>query len=157
MTPKRAAATSLDTILARPGGLYDSATGAPFTPRDANYVQLAKYSNGSAYHSRFEPGLYGSARARAVLDNMKTSSGYNTVRVFIDPGQFITPSHGTSTSVASTAPPGAGPRGVGVRTATGQAGPPSAAPRRRPRPPAGRGARAGSPGFPAVPPAPRTG
>jgi len=92
MTPKLAAAPSLDKILARPGGLYTS------------------------------------AHAQAVLDNMKTSSGYNTVRVFIDPGQasrrrppcpprryntvrvfidpgqFITPSHGISTSVASTVP-----------------------------------------------------
>jgi hypothetical protein len=98
------AAGLLDKILARPSGLYDSVTGAAFTPRGTDFVRLTKAPDGSVYHSTFEPGQYTSANAQAVLNNMKTSSGYNAVRVFIDPGEFTTPSHGISTSVSSTTP-----------------------------------------------------
>jgi hypothetical protein len=97
MVPEVAAAPSLDRILARPGGLHDSAADATFTPRGTNYVQLSQ-------HSTLEPGTCTSAHAQAVLDNMTTSSGCSTVRVFIDPGQLITPPHGISTSADSTVP-----------------------------------------------------
>jgi hypothetical protein len=96
--------TVLDKIVTRPGGLYDGVTGKAFTPRGVDYVRLAKAPDGSTYHSTFEPGQYSSATTQAVLNNIKTSSGYNTVRVFIDPGEFTTPSHGISTGVSSTTP-----------------------------------------------------
>lgn len=98
------ATTVLHKIVARSGGLYDSVTGKVFTPRGTDYVRLAKAADGSTYHSTFEPGQYSSAYTQAILSNMKTSSGYNTVRVFIDPGEFTNPSHGISTSVSSTTP-----------------------------------------------------
>lgn len=64
--------------------LYDSVTGKTFQPRGANYVRLAPLDTAS-YHSTFEPGKYNVTTARAFLTQMK-SSGYNTARVFIDPG-----------------------------------------------------------------------
>jgi hypothetical protein len=104
MLPRPPAMATLDKILSRPSGLYDGVTGAAFTPRGADFVRLAKAPDGSTYHSTFEPGQYSPAGAQAVLDSMKSSSGYDTVRVFIDPGEFTIPSHGISTSVASTTP-----------------------------------------------------
>jgi hypothetical protein len=98
------ATTVLHKIVTRSGGLYDSVTGKAFVPRGTDYVRLAKAADGSTYHSTFEPGQYSSANTQAVLNNMKTSSGYNAVRVFIDPGEFTTPSHGISTGVSSTTP-----------------------------------------------------
>ena len=65
--------------------LYDSVTGATFRPRGANYVRLRQARAGYAYHATFEPGVYNAAAAARVLDGLR-ASGYNTVRVFIDPG-----------------------------------------------------------------------
>jgi hypothetical protein len=94
----------LDKIVTGTGGPVDSATGAAFTPRGANFVRLAAAPGGQSYHSTFEPGLYDPAVIQAELDNMKTSSGYNVTRVFIDAGAFTDPSHGISTGVDSTVP-----------------------------------------------------
>jgi hypothetical protein len=77
--------------------------GKPFVPRGANYVRLAQSSSGHVYHSTFEPGQYSGAAAQSALDGLK-SAGYNVVRVFIDHGEFTSPSHGISTSVESTTP-----------------------------------------------------
>lgn len=105
VAPTRTAAVSpaLDKILASATQLSDSVTGKPFTPRGADYVRLAQAADGSVYHSTFEPGQYAPASAQAVVDGMK-QSGYNAVRVFIDAGEFTTPSHGISTSVNSLTP-----------------------------------------------------
>jgi hypothetical protein len=102
-TRPAAVSPTLDKILASATQLRDSVTGKPFTPRGADYVRLAQAPDGSVYHSTFEPGQYTPARAQAVLDGMR-QSGYNAVRVFIDPGEFTTPSHGLSTSVSSRTP-----------------------------------------------------
>ena len=101
--------TVLDKIVTKSGGLYDGVTGKAFTPRGVDYVRLAKAADGSTYHSTFEPGQYSSATTQAVLNNIKTSSGYNTVGVFIAPGEFTTPSHGISTGVSSMTPINAAP------------------------------------------------
>jgi hypothetical protein len=77
--------------------------GRPFVPRGANYVRLATSSTGTVYHSTFEPGQYNGAAAQTALNGFK-SAGYNVVRVFIDHGEFSSPSHGISTSVESTTP-----------------------------------------------------
>ena len=79
------AATAVPKIKSSSTELYNSVTGRTFTPRGANYVRLAQTSDGSVYHSTFEPGLYNAAAARSFLDGMQRS-GYNTARVFIDPG-----------------------------------------------------------------------
>jgi len=75
-------------ILAAGDRLYDSVTGATFVPRGANFVRLRTTPAGTVYHSTFEPGYYDAAAARAALDGMR-ASGYNAVRVFIDPGSTI--------------------------------------------------------------------
>ena len=62
-----------------------SVTGTAFVPRGASYVRLQQDSTGVAYHATFEPGAYDPTGAQGNLDYMR-SSGYNTVRVFIDPG-----------------------------------------------------------------------
>jgi hypothetical protein len=62
-------------------------SGKAFTLGEVDYLRLAQTADG--------------ASTQAVLDNMKTSSGYNTVRVFIDPGEFTDPSHGISTGMSS--------------------------------------------------------
>lgn len=81
------APTGLPAIKTDGTRLYDSATGATFRPRGANYIRLAtaEKSHG-AYHSTFEPGHYDPADAQAVLDGMQKASGYDTVRVFVDSG-----------------------------------------------------------------------
>ncbi|GAA5134574.1 hypothetical protein GCM10023320_62580 [Pseudonocardia adelaidensis] len=67
--------------------LVDTRTGEAFFPRGFNYVRLtpspARPQN--PYHSTFEPASYDPARADAALRRF-ASFGYNTVRVFIDPG-----------------------------------------------------------------------
>jgi hypothetical protein len=75
----------LPRIASRPDGLYVAATGEPFVARGANYTRLAKDSVGNVYHSTFEPGRYHHAKVVGFLDQMR-HDGYNTVRVFIDPG-----------------------------------------------------------------------
>lgn len=80
-----AAAAALPRIVSRPDGLYNAATGARFVSRGANYVRLATNAAGKAHHSTFEPGRYDRARVIAFLEQMK-HDGYNTARVFIDPG-----------------------------------------------------------------------
>lgn len=82
----QAAASGPDRIKASATRLYDGVTGATFTPRGANYVRLATSRHGVVFHSTFEPGLYNPADAQNVLDGLKNASGYNAVRVFIDPG-----------------------------------------------------------------------
>ena len=77
--------TPLPRIASRKEGLYNTATGAPFVARGANYVRLATNAAGQTYHSTFEPGRYDRAKVIAFLEQMK-HDGYNTVRVFIDPG-----------------------------------------------------------------------
>ncbi len=84
-------------------GFYNAMKGQTFVPRGANFVRLATSSTGLTYHSTFEPGQYNSANIQASLTGMK-NSGYNTVRVFIDPGEFITTSHGISAGVGSNVP-----------------------------------------------------
>lgn len=74
-----------------------------FIPRGTNFVRLATSPSGLTYHSTFEPGQYTAANAQAVLNGIK-NSGYNTVRIFIDPGEFTTPSHGISTGINSQVP-----------------------------------------------------
>jgi hypothetical protein len=71
----------------RLGHFRDTADGATFVPRGNNYVRLAQAPGGSAYHSTFEPGQYDAGRADAALAEMQ-GDGYNTVRVFIDPGSI---------------------------------------------------------------------
>jgi hypothetical protein len=93
----------LDKIASDGARLYDRATGAAFAPRGANFVRLAESSGGAAYHSSFEPGQYSHPAVASALAYMK-SSGYNTVRVFIDAGDFTNPSHGISTGVSSNDP-----------------------------------------------------
>jgi hypothetical protein len=70
------------------GELYDQQTGERFTPRGNNFIRLASQSNLSGgtvvYHSTFNPGDYGSADMESNLSLMQ-ASGYNTVRVFLDP------------------------------------------------------------------------
>lgn len=84
-------------------GFVNSATGKTFVPRGTNYIRLASAPDGGTYHSTFEPGQYNAASVQSILNSLK-SSGYNTVRVFIDPGAFTTPSHGISTAVGSIDP-----------------------------------------------------
>lgn len=59
-------------------------TGETFVPRGNNYVRLAPIDD-RHFHSTFEPGLYDAERADAALAYMH-DSGYNVVRVFLDPG-----------------------------------------------------------------------
>jgi hypothetical protein len=80
-----AARRPLPRIVSRPDGLYVGAGGPRFVARGANYTRLARDSAGTVYHSTFQPGVYDSRRATAFLDQMQ-HDGYNTVRVFIDPG-----------------------------------------------------------------------
>lgn len=84
-------------------GFYNATMRKAFVPRGANFVRLAKSSTGVTYHSVFEPGHYKTTDIQATLTGMK-NSGYNVVRVFIDPGEFTNPSHGISTGVSSTTP-----------------------------------------------------
>ncbi|RIQ20596.1 glycoside hydrolase 5 family protein [Jiangella rhizosphaerae] len=67
--------------------LVNSETGEQFRPRGFNYVRLTPMPSNPAspYHSTFEPGQYDSARAEAALRELWLR-GYNTVRVFVDPG-----------------------------------------------------------------------
>ncbi|SEE28405.1 cellulase family glycosylhydrolase [Jiangella alba] len=67
--------------------LVDTETGRPFIPRGYNYVRLAPqpWNPEEPYHSTFEPGQYDGERAGAALAE-QSAAGYNTVRVFVDPG-----------------------------------------------------------------------
>lgn len=67
-----------------------AAGGAKFTPRGNNYVRLTDdgLGEGKKYHSNFEPGSYDADRSEAALAAM-SRDGYNTVRVFIDPGDSL--------------------------------------------------------------------
>ncbi|HKG39120.1 MAG TPA: hypothetical protein VKB25_09050 [Conexibacter sp.] len=71
----------------RLGHFRDTADGATFVPRGNNYVRLAQAPGGAAYHSTFEPGQYDAGRVDAALAEMQ-GDGYNTVRVFVDPGSI---------------------------------------------------------------------
>ncbi|MBB5788380.1 hypothetical protein [Jiangella mangrovi] len=64
--------------------LVDSETGARFIPRGNNYVRLAQVADWH-HHATFEPGEYDPARVEAALTYMG-NSGYNVVRIFLDPG-----------------------------------------------------------------------
>jgi hypothetical protein len=78
----------LPRIEAGPGReLVNSETGERFRPRGFNYVRLtpSPARPEAYYQSAFEPGLYDAARADAMLADL-TIRGYDTVRVFIDPG-----------------------------------------------------------------------
>jgi hypothetical protein len=83
--------------------LYNTSLNTPFVPRGANFVRLATSSTGNVYHSVFEPGHYSPSETHSVITGMK-NSGYNTIRVFIDPGEFTNPSHGISAGVSSNEP-----------------------------------------------------
>jgi hypothetical protein len=83
--PQPPGPTGPNRIKADASRLFDSVTGARFVPRGANFVRLRSTPSGEVYHSTFEPGLYDGNAARAALDGMR-AAGYNTVRVFIDPG-----------------------------------------------------------------------
>lgn len=98
-----AAASALDKIKVNQSGLYDSVTGKTFIPRGANYIRLAQTPNGAVYHSTFEPDHYDPAAVQAFLNQMQ-HDGYNSVRVFIDPGTFTAPFHGISENVNSRNP-----------------------------------------------------
>jgi hypothetical protein len=78
-------AVPLPRIASQKDGLFNAATGARFVSRGVNYVRLATDTAGGVYHSTFEPGRYDQARVVTFLEQMK-HDGYNTVRVFIDPG-----------------------------------------------------------------------
>lgn len=86
------ASRQLPRIKADGSRLYDSVTGRTFTPRGTNYTRLARTSDGIVYHSTFEPGVYNPAAVDALFAQLQ-HDGYNTVRVFIDPGSGTTP-HG---------------------------------------------------------------
>jgi len=58
-----------------------------FVPRGNNYIKLLKDKNDNFYHSTFQPGEYDSSAAENALNHMR-QSGYNMVRVFIDPGHW---------------------------------------------------------------------
>ncbi|HKT02699.1 MAG TPA: cellulase family glycosylhydrolase [Rugosimonospora sp.] len=74
-----------DRIASTGNTFFDTVTHLEFLPRGANYVRLAGPA-GAPWHSTFEPGLYDSAGAGRMLNFLKTASGYNTVRVFVDSG-----------------------------------------------------------------------
>jgi len=82
------AITPLPRIKARPaspaGEFYNTATNAVFHPVGSNYIRLDTI-NGVQYHSTFTTGFYNPSAADNALRLMHTS-GYNVVRVFIDPG-----------------------------------------------------------------------
>lgn len=67
--------------------LVDTETGRPFIPRGYNYVRLAPqpWNPTEPYHATFEPGQYDAERAEAALAE-NSAAGFNTIRVFIDPG-----------------------------------------------------------------------
>lgn len=74
----------------RLGYLRLSGSDTRFVPRGANYVRLAEFDqDGQAvqFHSTFEPGIYDAGRADGTLAALH-HDGYNTVRVFIDPGSI---------------------------------------------------------------------
>ncbi|MBB5788372.1 hypothetical protein [Jiangella mangrovi] len=78
----------LPRIAAGPGRtLVNTETGEQFRPRGFNYVRLTPMPSAPAnpYHSTFEPGTYDAARADQMLADL-TVKGYDTVRVFVDPG-----------------------------------------------------------------------
>jgi len=92
---------TLPRIVSRPDGLYVAATGAPFIARGANYVRLARNSAGVVYHSTFEPGRYDQQKAVAFLSQMR-HDGYNTARVFIDPGSNAADNRGIGGGIGTT-------------------------------------------------------
>ncbi|SEE20772.1 hypothetical protein [Jiangella alba] len=67
--------------------LVNTETGEAFRPRGFNYVRLTPMPSKpeSPYHSTFEPGRYDPARADRALAEL-TMKGYDTVRIFVDPG-----------------------------------------------------------------------
>jgi hypothetical protein len=70
------------------GYLGVAGTDQRFVPRGTNYIRLTEFSlNGTPveYHSTFEPDRYDAGRAESTLAALR-HDGYNTVRVFIDPG-----------------------------------------------------------------------
>lgn len=81
----QAAAVALPRIVSRADGLFHATTGERFVARGVNYSRLSKDSAGGIYHSTFEPGTYNAVRLPLSLSVIK-AQGYNTVRVFIDPG-----------------------------------------------------------------------
>lgn len=83
-----AAVEPLPRIAAGPDRiLVNTEAGERFRPRGFNYVRLTPMPSSPAdpYHSTFEPGTYDAARADAALADL-TMRGYDTVRVFVDPG-----------------------------------------------------------------------
>src|SRR5690606_9672900 len=83
-----AAVVELPRVTASDDGF--AVDGATFTPRGTNYVRLADDGTGrdKTFHSNFEPGLYDAEGSEAALKAM-ADNGYNTVRVFIDPGDSV--------------------------------------------------------------------
>jgi len=90
-----------DRIKADANRLYDTVTGAAFTPRGANYIRLADAGHGP-YHSTFEPGQYSPTDAQGALNQLH-HDGYNTVRVFVDAGTWDF-DHGLDTDPSPDAP-----------------------------------------------------
>src|SRR5262245_13779192 len=81
---------SVTPVGQRLGYLRLSGSDTRFVPRGANYVRLAEFDlDGQlvSFHSTFEPGSYDAASADGVLAALR-HDGYNTVRVFIDPGSI---------------------------------------------------------------------
>lgn len=70
----------------RLGYLRFAGTDTKFVPRGANYIRLHEFQQ-EVYHSTFEPGQYDAVRAEGALTAL-SHDGYNTVRVFIDPGSI---------------------------------------------------------------------
>ena len=94
----------LHKIRADANRLYDSATGGTFTPRGANYVRLRQdATTGAVYHAVFELGFYDLGAIRAFLDQMR-HDGYNTARVFVDPGGPNGASHGVGRGTNTSDP-----------------------------------------------------
>lgn len=99
-SPAQAAATP-GAIKADASRLYDS-SGKTFQPRGANFVRLTRDADGVAYQSTFEPGQFNESAARGFLDQMR-HDGYNTARVFIDPGTASARSpHGIGQMITAT-------------------------------------------------------
>jgi hypothetical protein len=89
-TPTATASGPLPRITITDTGLFRSDTGAPFTPRGANYIRLADNERGdhASYIETFEPGPDGYDRARAITTAQHFERyGYKVVRTFVDEGR----------------------------------------------------------------------
>jgi hypothetical protein len=73
-------AAPLPRIAVREGRFVTLPAGEPFRPRGFNYIRLRP----RVWHGTFSPKSYDGARAGKMLEDL-ARSGFNIVRVFIDP------------------------------------------------------------------------